>query len=120
MDETKAEKLAKADALAFLALTRERLVRVFPSGLRVASDNLNPVPFWACGVQLAALNAQTRALETDLNDALFRDNGGVGFVLKPDILLDCIRSDLLALLLEAIYSTSNGMFPPLVLCCVVL
>ena len=81
--------MALSDAPAFLALTRKRLVRVYPKGTRIFSDNLDPVPYWACGVQLAALNSQTRALETDLNDALFRDNGGVGFVLKPDILLDC-------------------------------
>lgn len=97
MEESKAEKLVLSDPKAFLELTRERLVRVYPRGTRVASDNLDPVMFWACGVQLAALNAQTRALETDLNDALFRDNGGIGFVLKPPLLLDRAHSRALVL-----------------------
>jgi len=33
-----------------------------------------------------ALNFQTAGLEMDLNDGLFRQNGGCGFVLKPDFM----------------------------------
>ena len=104
LEESKAERLAQADASAFLALTRERLVRVYPKGTRVASDNLDPVPYWVLGVQLAALNSQTRALETDLNDALFHDNGGVGYVLKPDILLDRMQVTVSTTIVYGLYS----------------
>jgi len=34
------------------------LMRVFPKGTRISSRNLNPVPFWAVGAQVAALNWQ--------------------------------------------------------------
>lgn len=35
---------------------------------------------------IVALNFQTRDLAMELNKALFADNGGCGFVLKPEIL----------------------------------
>ncbi len=35
-----------------------------------------------------ALNFQTAGLEMDLNDGLFKQNGGCGFVLKPDFMRD--------------------------------
>jgi hypothetical protein len=72
-----------ADTAELLALTRERLVHVVPD-----NHNFDPLLYWACGIQLVALELQLSELVTDLNDALFRDNGGVGFVLKPDILLN--------------------------------
>lgn len=35
-----------------------------------------------------ALNMQTAGLEMDICDGLFRQNGGCGYVLKPDFLRD--------------------------------
>ena len=48
------------------------------------SSNYNPVPFWNAGVQMAALNYQTPDKAMQLNQARFRDNGGCGYVLRPD------------------------------------
>lgn len=57
------------------------LMRVFPKGTRISSSNLKPVPFWALGAQICALNWQTFGLSNQLNDALFA--GTDGYVLKP-------------------------------------
>lgn len=57
------------------------LMRVFPKGTRISSQNLNPVPFWAIGAQICALNWQTFGAGMQLNDALF--SGTDGYVLKP-------------------------------------
>lgn len=35
-----------------------------------------------------ALNFQTAGLEMDLNDGLFKQNGGCGYILKPDFMRD--------------------------------
>jgi phosphatidylinositol phospholipase C delta len=77
--------------------------RVYPKGFRLGSSNYNPVPFWAAGNQIVALNWQTigesylpepcyalsagaHALDeaTKLNHALFADSQG--YVLKPPAL----------------------------------
>lgn len=34
------------------------------------------------------MNVQTAGLEMDIYDGLFRQNGGCGYVLKPDFLRD--------------------------------
>jgi phosphatidylinositol phospholipase C, delta len=57
------------------------LMRVFPKGTRISSRNLSPIPFWAVGAQICALNWQTFGAGMQLNDALFA--GTAGYVLKP-------------------------------------
>jgi phosphatidylinositol phospholipase C delta len=57
------------------------LMRIFPKGTRISSRNLSPVPFWAVGAQICALNWQTFGASMQLNDALFA--GTAGYVLKP-------------------------------------
>lgn len=64
-------------------LTQRHLVRVYPGPLRVDSSNFNPTPYWANGVQMVALNFQTRSYAKRLNQALFRLNGKSGYVFKP-------------------------------------
>jgi len=56
-------------------------MRVFPKGTRISSRNLPPVPFWALGAQVCALNWQTFGASMQLNEALF--SGTDGYVLKP-------------------------------------
>lgn len=67
------EKIARHNAL--------HLMRVFPKGTRISSKNLKPVPFWAVGAQICALNWQTFGASMQLNEALF--SGTDGYVLKP-------------------------------------
>lgn len=57
------------------------LMRVYPKGTRISSKNLQPVPFWAIGAQICALNWQTFGASSQLNEALFAGSGG--YVLKP-------------------------------------
>lgn len=60
------------------------LMRVYPKGTRISSRNLNPVPFWALGSQICALNWQTFGPNMQTNEALF--SGTDGYVLKPEAL----------------------------------
>lgn len=59
----------------------QHLMRVYPKGTRISSKNLQPVPFWAIGAQICALNWQTFGASSQINEALF--SGSSGYVLKP-------------------------------------
>ena len=73
---------AKADMIA--KHNSKHLMRVYPKGTRINSSNLRPLPFWAIGAQVCALNWQTFGANNQLNDALFA--GSDGFLLKPEAL----------------------------------
>lgn len=61
---------------------RNYLMRAFPSGMRVRSDNLDPSVFWRKGVQMVALNWQRWDEGMMLNEGMF--GGSNGYVLKPN------------------------------------
>jgi phosphatidylinositol phospholipase C, gamma-1 len=85
--ETKAEKLfLQQDSKLFLHYHRNQISRVYPKGQRLDSSNYTPTAFWNVGCQMVALNYQTPDKPMQLNQAKFRDNGGCGYVLKPDFL----------------------------------
>ncbi|XP_054579178.1 1-phosphatidylinositol 4,5-bisphosphate phosphodiesterase delta-4 [Eptesicus fuscus] len=86
--ETKAKNLIKETGNEFVQHNAWQLSRVYPSGLRTDSSNYNPQEFWNAGCQMVAMNVQTAGLEMDIYDGLFRQNGGCGYVLKPDFLRD--------------------------------
>ncbi|XP_047456940.1 1-phosphatidylinositol 4,5-bisphosphate phosphodiesterase delta-4 [Mugil cephalus] len=86
--ESKAKKLAKEAGADFVQYNTRQLSRIYPGGLRTDSSNYNPQEMWNVGCQIVALNFQTAGLEMDLNDGLFRQNGGCGYVLKPDFMRD--------------------------------
>lgn len=65
-----------------------QLSRVYPKGQRIDSSNYNPVPFWNSGSQMVALNYQTPDKPMQLNFGKFKENGGCGFVLKPEFFFD--------------------------------
>ncbi|KAG7367248.1 phosphatidylinositol-specific phospholipase C, X domain containing protein [Nitzschia inconspicua] len=65
----------------------QHLTRTYPAGSRIDSSNYNPVVAWATGCQLVALNFQTSDTPLFLNDARFRQGGGMGYLLKPDSVL---------------------------------
>ena len=56
--------------------------RCYPRGTRVQSSNMDPLPVWRAGTQVAALNMQIWDLGTQLNAALFE--ASQGWVLKPE------------------------------------
>ncbi|KAK4173382.1 PLC-like phosphodiesterase [Triangularia setosa] len=74
-----------ANTAAIQRHNSKHLMRVFPKGTRISSRNLSPVPFWALGAQILALNWQRFDASMQLNDALFA--GTQGYVLKPAHLL---------------------------------
>ncbi|XP_045054126.1 1-phosphatidylinositol 4,5-bisphosphate phosphodiesterase delta-4 [Desmodus rotundus] len=90
--ETKAKSLIKEAGNEFVQHNIWQLSRVYPSGLRTDSSNYNPQEFWNAGCQMVAMNVQTAGLEMDIYDGFFRQNGGCGYVLKPDFLRDTLSS----------------------------
>ena len=56
-----------------LSHTNRFLSRIYPGPVRVDSTNLDPLPYWASGAQLVALNFQRpQTTPMQLNTALFR------------------------------------------------
>jgi len=84
--EKKAMRLCREEAVKLLTYSRRQLCRIYPAGSRVDSSNYDPLPLWAAGCQLVALNFQTPDRPMQLNQGLFQDNGGCGYVLKPEFM----------------------------------
>jgi hypothetical protein len=61
---------------------RYYLMRIFPSGLRVNSSNVEPTFLWRQGAQMVALNWQSWDKGMMLNEGMFA--GEEGWVLKPE------------------------------------
>ncbi|CAG5108719.1 Oidioi.mRNA.OKI2018_I69.chr1.g3922.t2.cds [Oikopleura dioica] len=61
---------------------------------KIDSSNYNPIPVWAYGCQIVALNYQTACEEMLINQARFKQNQGAGYVLKPEFLReDALRNN---------------------------
>ncbi|GAB1291394.1 1-phosphatidylinositol 4,5-bisphosphate phosphodiesterase zeta-1 [Apodemus speciosus] len=88
MGESRARKLSKLRVHEFIFHTAAFITRVYPKVTRADSSNFNPQEFWNVGCQMVALNFQTPGMPMDLQNGKFLDNGGSGYVLKPDILRD--------------------------------
>lgn len=70
--------------VGFVDYNKKQFARIYPAATRVDSSNYDPVPAWNAGCQIVALNYQTPDAAMQINDGRFRENGGVGYVLKPD------------------------------------
>ncbi|XP_006866122.1 PREDICTED: 1-phosphatidylinositol 4,5-bisphosphate phosphodiesterase zeta-1 [Chrysochloris asiatica] len=88
LGETQARKLSKQKAQEFIFHTRKFITRIYPKATRTDSSNYNPQEFWNLGCQMVALNFQTPGLPMDLYTGKFLDNGGSGYILKPQFLRD--------------------------------
>ncbi|NXE89629.1 PLCZ1 phosphodiesterase, partial [Menura novaehollandiae] len=86
--ESNARRLVKSSAKEFIAHTTRFITRIYPRGRRMTSSNYNPQEFWNVGCQMVALNFQTPGTQMELQDGKFQDNGGCGYVLKPEFLRD--------------------------------
>ncbi|KAL1698581.1 PLC-like phosphodiesterase [Schizophyllum commune] len=86
LSERKAKKLMDADMARLVKYTQTHVVRIYPKGTRLDSSNYEPHLYWAAGAQVVAINWQTFDLGYIINQAMFRRNGGAGFVLKPPAL----------------------------------
>ncbi|KAH9255259.1 hypothetical protein BASA81_006699 [Batrachochytrium salamandrivorans] len=90
--EGKAKKaFKKIDNL--VGVNQQLLCRIYPRSSAVLSQNYAPLPFWLLGFQLVALNFQTDGLDMDLNQCMFSQTGGSGFVLKPYLFRRRKKSD---------------------------
>uniref|UniRef100_A0A8C6S5I6 Phosphoinositide phospholipase C n=1 Tax=Neogobius melanostomus TaxID=47308 RepID=A0A8C6S5I6_9GOBI len=89
--ESKARKQLKESGAEFVYHNTRQLTRVYPSGFRTDSSNYNPQEMWNVGCQIVALNFQTAGEGMDLNDGLFSQNGGCGYVLKPGFMNEVER-----------------------------
>jgi hypothetical protein len=72
----------------FVKYNTRQISRIYPGAKRQDSSNLKVIPPWNAGCQIVALNYQTDDKHNVINRARFSDNGGCGFVLKPDFLRD--------------------------------
>merc|ERR1719197_331885 len=87
---------------------QRHLSRIYPKGTRIDSSNYDPLPAWCGGSQIVALNYQTGDKAMWFNDALFTDNGGCGYVLKPPALIEEYAPPIAPMKLELIvYSGSQ-------------
>jgi phosphatidylinositol phospholipase C gamma-1 len=87
--EHKAEKWISPNECGFILKYHQRqLTRVYPKGLRAKSSNFDPIKFWNCGVQMAALNYQTPDRAMQINQAMFRQNRASGYVLRPEFMFE--------------------------------
>lgn len=53
--EMRAKQLIDQSPADFAEHTRHQLVRIYPKGLRTASSNYDPLPYWRAGSQIGAL-----------------------------------------------------------------
>ncbi|XP_026723639.1 1-phosphatidylinositol 4,5-bisphosphate phosphodiesterase zeta-1 isoform X2 [Athene cunicularia] len=84
--EVRARKFVKHSAKEFVSHTSRFITRIYPKGTRANSSNYNPQEFWNVGCQMVALNFQTPGLQMELQVGKFQDNGGCGYILKPEFL----------------------------------
>ena len=85
LNDRKATNLMTKSLAEFKQLTRYRLMRVYPSAIRVNSSNFDPIPHWCAGTQMVALNFQTQDRALDINRALFDCSDGYGYVPRPTL-----------------------------------
>jgi len=71
----------------YLSFNNRQLSRIYPKGSRVDSSNYDPTLYWSAGCQVVALNYQTAATPMYMNEGMFTQNGGCGYVLKPKMML---------------------------------
>lgn len=87
-EEKRAEKLYQTQQEDYINFNIVHLSRIYPKGFRFNSSNYNPYPAWSSGCQLVAMNWQTLCDHLYYNEALFKRNGGCGYVLKPPHLIN--------------------------------
>eukprot|EP01062_Namystynia_karyoxenos_P012631 TRINITY_DN14558_c0_g2_i1.p1 TRINITY_DN14558_c0_g2~~TRINITY_DN14558_c0_g2_i1.p1 ORF type:complete len:1203 (+),score=300.81 TRINITY_DN14558_c0_g2_i1:75-3683(+) len=85
ISEHKSDKYSKGpDVAGLIELNKVCFTRIYPKASRVDSSNLHPGPVWAAGCQMVAFNFQTPDFPLRVNHAIFRRNGGCGYILKPE------------------------------------
>ena len=86
--ETNTKAVIGRNPLAMIEFTERNVFRVYPAGIRIESSNVNPINFWAYGIQMVAMNIQTSDIGQQLNNAMFSQTGNLGYILKPPCMWD--------------------------------
>ena len=81
LSEIKAKHQIETTGNDMIKHADQRLMRVYPAGIRVQSANYDPVTYWNSGFQMVALNFQSTDDHLIINWGRFRSTGG--YVLKP-------------------------------------
>ncbi|CAF1351648.1 unnamed protein product [Rotaria sordida] len=81
-------RIVQSNPMSLIQQTTTNSLRMYPDGLRQDSSNPNPINAWNCGVQMVALNYETDDSIMSLLYGKFIDNGGCGYILKPEYLTD--------------------------------
>ncbi|GAX84834.1 hypothetical protein CEUSTIGMA_g12255.t1 [Chlamydomonas eustigma] len=68
--------------------TQKHLMRVYPAGWRMESGNYDPMRAWRLGASIVALNWQGSDKGIWTNEGMFRQNGGCGYIRKPQWMLE--------------------------------
>ena len=82
LSEKKVQDMHETHRSQLFDHNRNYLMRVFPSGLRINSSNVEPTFLWSQGAQMVALNWQKWDRGMMLNEGMFA--GEEGWVLKPN------------------------------------
>ena len=88
MKSSKAMQFAEefTNKVDLINLTQHCLIKVYPE--KFDSSNYNIIKCYSCGIQCCALNIQSTDDDYTLYDKIFyKQNSGLGYVLKPDKLL---------------------------------
>lgn len=87
--ESKVVKYFKnpVDYTFWVFYNQKHFSRIYPSGTRIDSSNYDVGEAFAAGAQLIALNYQTHDTNMHFYRGKFRENGGCGYVLKPQFLI---------------------------------
>jgi len=87
--ESKVKKvLSSSQESTVQGFSSKHLLRTYPGGQRILSNNYDPSLAWTVGASLVALNFQANDRYVWVNDAKFSMNGGCGYIKKPAYLLD--------------------------------
>lgn len=81
-------KIEKESSKDIIEFTNTHLLRTYPAGHRIFSNNYDPSEAWDVGASFVALNFQALDRYVWANRAKFRVNGNCGYVKKPAYLLD--------------------------------
>ncbi|CAF2740806.1 unnamed protein product [Rotaria sp. Silwood2] len=92
LSERELKQVCRSDPIGLMKQTQKCLLRMYPDGLRQDSSNPNPVDAWNFGIQMVALNYQNDDHMMELCYGKFIDNGGCGYVLKPNYLINLEKS----------------------------
>ncbi|KNC85244.1 hypothetical protein SARC_02579 [Sphaeroforma arctica JP610] len=84
--ESKTKKLSSENRLGWIKYNTRQLSRTYPGGTRVDSSNYDPTMAFRAGCQIVALNFQTADGPFQVNSAFYKQNGGSGYVLKPEFM----------------------------------